>query len=62
MFPIRVGMFVREDSDMQTVADLRGKRLAWEYTRQQIIQTVLNGVLANAGLGPDDVEHVLVPT
>jgi uncharacterized protein len=61
MFPIRVGMFVREDSDMQTVADLRGKRLAWEYTSQQIIQTVLNGVLANAGLGPDDVEHVLVP-
>jgi len=61
MFPIRVGMFVREDSDMQTVADLEGKRLAWEYTSQQIIQTVLNGVLANAGLGPDDVEHVLVP-
>jgi TRAP transporter TAXI family solute receptor len=61
MFPIRVGMFVREGSDMQTVADLEGKRLAWEYTSQQIIQTVLNGVLANAGLGPDDVEHVLVP-
>ena len=61
MFPIRVGMFVRDDSDMQTVEDLEGKRLAWGYTSQQIIQTVLNGVLANAGLGPDDVEQVLVP-
>lgn len=61
MFPIRVGMFVRDDSDMQSVEDLKGKRLAWGYTSQQIIQTVLNGVLANAGLGPDDVEQVLVP-
>jgi len=61
MFPIRVGMFVRDDSEIETVEDLRGRRLAWEYTSQQIIQTVLNGVLANAGLGPDDVEHVLVP-
>jgi uncharacterized protein len=61
MFPIRVGMFVRDDSEMRTVEDLAGKRVAWEYTSQQIIQTVLNGVLANAGLGPDDVEHVLVP-
>jgi TRAP transporter TAXI family solute receptor len=61
MFPIRVGMFVRDDSDIQSVEDLEGKRLAWGYTSQQIIQTVLNGVLANAGLGPDDVEQVLVP-
>jgi uncharacterized protein len=61
MFPIRVGMFVRADSDIQSVEDLAGKRLAWGYTSQAIIQTVLNGVLANAGLGPDDVEPVLVP-
>jgi TRAP transporter TAXI family solute receptor len=61
MFPIRVGMFVRDDSDIQSVEDLAGKRLAWGYTSQAIIQTVLNGVLANAGLGPDDVEPVLVP-
>jgi uncharacterized protein len=61
MFPIRVGMFVRDDSDIQSIEDLAGKRLAWGYTSQQIIQTVLNGVLANAGLGPDDVEQVLVP-
>ena len=61
MFPIRVGMFVRDDSEMRSVEDLKGKRLAWGYTSQQIIQTVLNGVLANAGLGPDDVEQVLVP-
>jgi hypothetical protein len=61
MFPIRVGMFVRDDSDMQSIEDLEGKRVAWGYTSQQIIQTVLNGVLANAGLGPDDVQQVLVP-
>lgn len=61
MFPIRVGMFVRDDADMQTVEDLAGKRLAWGYTSQEIIQTLLHGILANAGLGPDNVEHVLVP-
>lgn len=61
MFPIRVGMFVRDDSDMRTIEDLEGKRLAWTYTSQQIIQTLVHGVLANAGLSADDVEHVLVP-
>ena len=61
MLPIRVGMFVRDDSDIESVADLKGKRLAWGYTSQHIIQTVLNGVLANAGLGPDDLEQVYWP-
>lgn len=61
MMPITVGMFVRADSPIRTVADLRGKRIATGYTSQAIIQTVLEGILANAGMTVADVQTVLVP-
>ena len=61
MMPITVGIFVRNDSPIRTMQDLKGKRLATGYTSQAIIQTVLEGILANAGMTVRDIQPVLVP-
>jgi len=61
LFPIKVGIFVRKDAPIRSVADLKGKRIAYGYTSQEVIRTLLDGVLANAGLTPDDVRQVMVP-
>lgn len=58
VFPFRVGIIVRNDSDIKTVADLKGKRIGTEWTgfRQGI--ALWNGLLGNAGLSLDDVDPV----
>jgi uncharacterized protein len=61
MFPIRSGFFVRKDSPIRTAHDLRGKAIAYGYTTQEIIRTVCDGMLANAGLTAADMKTVLVP-
>jgi TRAP transporter TAXI family solute receptor len=61
LFPIQSGFFVRKDSPIKTMADIKGKRLPYGYTSQQVIRTVTDGVLANAGLTSDDMKLVLVP-
>lgn len=60
MYPFRVGFFVRDDSDIRTVADLKGQRIGSEYTSQRIIGILVNAMLANAGLSMDDMEAVPV--
>lgn len=59
--PFRVAIFSREDSDIRTVADLRGKRVPAGWTSQKIIDVLMKGELANAGLTYDDVVRVPVP-
>ncbi|HWP34939.1 MAG TPA: TAXI family TRAP transporter solute-binding subunit [Thermodesulfobacteriota bacterium] len=61
LFPIKVGLFVRKDSPIRTVKDIRGKAIAYGYTSQEIIKTLVDGILANAGLTAADVRTVLVP-
>jgi TRAP transporter TAXI family solute receptor len=61
MFPIRSGFFVRKDSPILAAKDLKGKTIAYGYTSQEIIRTVVDGLLANAGLTAADVKTVLVP-
>lgn len=61
MMPIQVGIFVRNDSPIRTMEDLRGRRIAQGFTAQAVIQTVLTGVLANGGLTPADIRPVQVP-
>lgn len=60
VFPFRVGIIVRNDSDIHSVADLEGKRVGtgWTGFRQGI--GLWNGLLANAGLSLDDVDPVPV--
>lgn len=61
MFPIRSGFFVRKDSPIRSAAELKGKSIAYGYTTQEIIRTVVDGLLANAGLTAADIKPVLVP-
>lgn len=61
LFPIQSGFFVRKDSPIKSMADMKGKRLPYGYTSQQVIRTVTDGILANAGLTPEDMKLVLVP-
>lgn len=59
--PIQVALFVRADSGIRAVRDLKGKRVPSDYGSQRIIQTLINGELANGGLEPGDVVGVPVP-
>jgi uncharacterized protein len=61
LFPIRVGFFVRKDSPIKSVTEIKGSTIAYGYTSQQIIAHVVDGLLANAGLTVDDMKTVLVP-
>jgi uncharacterized protein len=61
LFPIRSGLFVRKDSPIKSATELKGKAVPYGYTSQEIIRTVVDGLLANAGIAPGDVKQVLVP-
>lgn len=61
IFPIRVGLFVRNDSPIKTVADLKGKTTAYGFTSQEIIKKTVDAMLATAGLSVNDLKTVMVP-
>jgi uncharacterized protein len=59
--PLRVGWYVRKDSGMKTVADLKGKRVPLGYSAMRTQDTTTNAALATAGLTSADVQAVPVP-
>ncbi len=59
--PFASAIFVRKDSDIKSVQDLKGKRLPSGWASQKIIGVLMNGALANGGLSYADVEQVPVP-
>lgn len=61
LFPFRVGVFVRDDSGIQEIADLAGHSLTYGFTSQVTLNRALNAILATAHLGADDIEPVMVP-
>jgi hypothetical protein len=58
---LRTPFFVRKDSGMQTIADLKGKRVSLGFSAMRNIDTVARAMLASAGLTEADVKPVLVP-
>jgi uncharacterized protein len=61
LFPFRVGIFVRDDSGIETVADLAGKAVTYGFTSQVTINRVVNAILAAGGIAADAIEPVMVP-
>ncbi|MBJ3774910.1 TAXI family TRAP transporter solute-binding subunit [Acuticoccus mangrovi] len=60
LFPSPVGLMVRADDGIATIADLKGKRVAWGIPAQASLLPYVEGALANGGLSIDDVEQVPV--
>lgn len=58
---LRTPFFVRKDSGMTKVADLRGKRVTLGYSAMRQIDQVSRAILATAGLTEADVKPILVP-
>ncbi len=50
LYPLRNILFVRKDSDIKTIADLKGKRGPVGFTSQKVLTAVTNSVLATGGL------------
>lgn len=62
LMPVRVGVIVRDEADMQSVSDLEGATLAHGFNAQPLARMLFEGYLANAGLTYDDVEQVPTST
>lgn len=61
IFPIQVGLFVKKDSPIRSIADLKGKRVTYGYTAQVTLKRVVDAILANGGIDNSDIRTALVP-
>jgi TRAP transporter TAXI family solute receptor len=59
--PLRTAFFVRKDSPLKTIADMKGRRVELGYSAMRTIDLLTRAILATAGLTERDVKPVLVP-
>lgn len=60
-YPLRVALFVKNDSDIKTLADLKGRRVTSGYASQKTIPPLLDAEYAVVGMTQADVKPVPVP-
>ena len=61
IFPLYSSIFVRKDSPIKTLADLKGKRLPYGYSSQLTLERIVDAIIATGGLERKDIVPVLVP-
>ena len=61
IYTLKTGFWVRKDSTMRTVADLRGKRVTMGYSAMRALDPMSRAILATGGLTEQDIKPVLVP-
>jgi len=59
--PLRTGFWVRKDTPMKTIGDLKGKRVPMGYSAMRVLDAMTRGALATANLTEKDVSLILVP-
>jgi len=59
--PLRAAFFVRKDSSMQIIADLKGQRVPLGYSAMRTVDMLVQAQLALGGVTVGDVKPVLVP-
>jgi uncharacterized protein len=62
LYPLKEAIFVRKDSNIKSVGDLRGKRMTDGYTAQHTIIPQLEAIYATAGMTRNDIVKVQVPS
>lgn len=61
IFPLLSSIFVRKDSPIRSIADLKGKRIPAGFSAQVTLDRIIDAVLANGGVARSDIVPVLVP-
>jgi hypothetical protein len=61
MYPLRSAIFVRKDSPIKSLADLKGKPALDGFTSQKIILPLLDAMYATVGMTRKDMQPVQVP-
>jgi TRAP transporter TAXI family solute receptor len=62
LYPLKEAIFVRKDSPIKSVGDLKGKRMTDGFTAQHTIIPQLEAIYATAGLTRNDIVKVQVPS
>lgn len=58
LYGFQMAFWVRKDSPVQTIADLKGKNIPTDWVQQTSVITHLNALLAAGGVTLKDVKHV----
>jgi TRAP transporter TAXI family solute receptor len=61
MFPLPMAIYVREDSPIRTVEDLRGRRMPTGFAGQKTLRPLFDAMLAAGGLTTADIDQIQVP-
>jgi hypothetical protein len=61
LHPLRGAFWVRKDTNMRTMADLKGKKVGMGYSAMRTIDPMVKAILATGGLTENDVTPVLIP-
>jgi uncharacterized protein len=59
--PLRSAFWVRKDSPLKSIADLKGKRVVMGYSAMRVLDELSRAMLATGGLTENDIKPVLVP-
>jgi uncharacterized protein len=61
IFPLYSSIFVRKDSPIRSLAELKGKRVPYGFSAQVTLERIIDAIIATGGLARKDVVPVLVP-
>lgn len=61
LFPLILGLYVRKDSNIKRVQDVKGLSTGSKFTKQRIVGVTTNAMLATVGLSMKDMKGVPVP-